>query len=119
MAFNKTQKKTIAAMSSVVGLRMLAVFLVLPVFVLFAKKFSSNFILIGIAFGIYGLSRAIFQIPFGYLSDKIGRKNVLFFGMLLFGALTFIIGFSSNIYELIFLRFLQGVAAERNLEYCS
>ena len=44
MAFNKTQKKTIAAMSSVVGLRMLAVFLVLPVFVLFAKKFSSNFI---------------------------------------------------------------------------
>ena len=117
MAFNKTQKKTIAAMSSVVGLRMLAVFLVLPVFVLFAKKFSSNFILIGIAFGIYGLSRAIFQIPFGYLSDKIGRKNVLFFGMLLFGALTFIIGFSSNIYELISLRFLQGVAAESSVAF--
>ncbi len=117
MAFNKTQKKTIAAMSSVVGLRMLAVFLVLPVFVLFAKQFSSNFILIGIAFGIYGLSRAIFQIPFGYLSDKIGRKNVLFFGMLLFGILTFIIGFSSNIYELISLRFLQGVAAESSVAF--
>jgi MFS family permease len=117
MAFNKTQKKTIAAMSSVVGLRMLAVFLVLPVFVLFAKKFSSNFILIGIAFGIYGLSRAIFQIPFGYLSDKIGRKNILFFGMMLFGALTFIIGFSSNIYELISLRFLQGVAAESSVAF--
>ncbi len=117
MAFNKKQKKTIAAMSSVLGLRMLAVFLVLPVFVLFAEKFSSNFILIGIAFGIYGLSRAVFQIPFGYLSDKIGRKNVLFFGMLFFGMLTFIIGFSSNIYELISLRFLQGVAAESSVAF--
>jgi len=117
LAFNKKQKKTIAAMSSVVGLRMLAVFLILPVFVLFAEKFSSNFVLIGIAFGIYGLSRAIFQIPFGYLSDKIGRKNVLFFGMLLFGVLTFIIGFASNIYELISLRFLQGVAAESSVAF--
>ncbi len=117
MAFNKTQKKTIMAMSSVVGLRMLAVFLVLPIFVLFAEKFTSNLILIGLAFGIYGLSRAIFQIPFGYFSDKIGRKNVLFFGMLLFGILTFIIGFSSNIYELISLRFLQGVAAESSVAF--
>ena len=117
MAFDRVQKKTIAAMSSVVGLRMLAVFLVLPVFVLFAEKFTSSFILIGIAFGIYGLSRAIFQIPFGYISDKIGRKNVLFFGMLLFGTLTFIIGFSSNIYELISLRFLQGVAAESSVAF--
>lgn len=117
MAFDKKQKKTIIAMSSVVGLRMLAVFLVLPIFVLFAKKFSSNFLLIGIAFGIYGLSRAIFQIPFGYFSDKIGRKNVLFFGMLLFGILTFIIGFVSSIYELILLRFLQGVAAESSVAF--
>ena len=117
MAFNKKQKKNIAAMSSVVGLRMLAVFLVLPVFVLFAEKFTSSFILIGIAFGIYGLSRAIFQIPFGYISDKIGRKNVLFFGMLLFGIFTFIIGFSDNIYELILLRFLQGVAAESSVAF--
>ncbi len=117
MAFSKKQKKTIMAMSSVVGLRMLAVFLVLPVFVLFAEKFTSSFILIGIAFGIYGLSRAIFQIPFGYISDKIGRKNVLFFGMLLFGVFTFIIGFSDNIYELISLRFLQGVAAESSVAF--
>ncbi len=105
------------AMSSVVGFRMLAVFLILPVFVLFAEKFTANLILIGIAFGIYGLSRAIFQIPFGYLSDKIGRKNVLFFGMLLFGILTFIIGFTSNIYELISFRFLQGVAAESSVAF--
>ena len=105
------------AMSSVVGLRMLAVFLILPVFALFAEKFTTNLILIGIAFGIYGLSRAIFQIPFGYLSDKIGRKNVLFFGMLLFGILTFIIGFTSNIYELISFRFLQGVAAESSVAF--
>ena len=117
MAFDSVQKKTIAAMSSVVGLRMLAVFLVLPVFVLFAEKFTSSFILIGIAFGIYGLSRAIFQIPFGYISDKIGRKNVLFFGMLLFGVFTFVIGFSDNIYELILLRFLQGVAAESSVAF--
>ncbi|MCL4542962.1 MAG: MFS transporter, partial [Deltaproteobacteria bacterium] len=117
MAFDKTQKKTIMAMSFVVGLRMLAVFLVLPVFTLFAEKFTADLILVGIAFGIYGLSRAIFQIPFGFISDKLGRKNILFAGMLLFGVLTFIIGFTSNIYELISLRFLQGVAAESSVAF--
>lgn len=117
MAFNKTQKKTIFAMSSVVGIRMLAVFLILPVFALFGREFTDNLFLIGIAFGIYGLSRAIFQIPFGFISDKFGRKNILFAGMLLFGILTFVIGFSSNIYELIILRFLQGVAAESSVAF--
>jgi MFS family permease len=117
MGFTSSQKKTIMAMSSVVGLRMLAVFLILPIFTLYAGKFTNNFILIGIAFGIYGLSRAIFQIPFGFLSDKFGRKNILFIGMLLFGIFTFIIGFSSNILELIVLRFLQGVAAESSVTF--
>lgn len=117
MGFSSSQKKTIMAMSSVVGLRMLAVFLILPIFTLYAGKFTNNFILIGIAFGIYGLSRAIFQIPFGFLSDKFGRKNILFIGMLLFGIFTFIIGFSSNILELIVLRFLQGVAAESSVAF--
>lgn len=117
MSFNKVQKKTIAAMSLVVGLRMLAVFLVLPVFVLFAGRFTGSLLLIGIAFGIYGLSRAIFQIPFGFISDKFGRKNILFAGMLLFGIMTFLIGFSTDIYELIVLRFLQGVAAESSVAF--
>ncbi|MCL5673214.1 MAG: MFS transporter, partial [Deltaproteobacteria bacterium] len=117
MSFTAAQKKTIGAMSSVVGLRMLAVFLILPVFTLYARQFTNSYLLIGLAFGIYGLSRAIFQIPFGYLSDKYGRKNILFVGMLLFGIFTILIGFSSNILELILLRFLQGVAAESSVAF--
>ncbi len=117
MPFTSAQKKTISAMSSVVGLRMLAVFLILPVFTLYARQFTNSYLLIGLAFGIYGLSRAIFQIPFGYLSDKYGRKNILFAGMLLFGIFTILIGFSSNILELILLRFLQGVAAESSVAF--
>ncbi len=117
MSFTSVQKKTIGAMSSVVGLRMLAVFLILPVFTLYARQFTNSYLLIGLAFGIYGLSRAIFQIPFGYLSDKYGRKNILFAGMLLFGIFTILIGFSSNILELILLRFLQGVAAESSVAF--
>jgi predicted MFS family arabinose efflux permease len=117
MSFTSAQKKTIGAMSSVVGLRMLAVFLILPVFTLYARQFTNSYLLIGLAFGIYGLSRAIFQIPFGYLSDKYGRKNILFIGMLLFGIFTILIGFSSNILELILLRFLQGVAAESSVAF--
>ncbi|MHB1665072.1 MAG: MFS transporter [bacterium] len=117
MSFTSAQKKTIGAMSSVVGLRMLAVFLILPVFTLYARQFTNSYLLIGLAFGIYGLSRAIFQIPFGYLSDKYGRKNILFAGMLLFGIFTISIGFSSNILELILLRFLQGVAAESSVAF--
>ncbi len=104
-------------MSMVVGTRMLAVFLILPVFTLFGREFTGSLLLIGLAFGIYGLSRAIFQIPFGFLSDKLGRKNILFYGMLLFGIFTVIIGFASNIYELIALRFLQGVAAESSVAF--
>jgi predicted MFS family arabinose efflux permease len=117
MPFTSAQKKTIGAMSSVVGLRMLAVFLILPVFTLYARQFTNSYLLIGLAFGIYGLSRAIFQIPFGFLSDKYGRKNILFIGMLLFGIFTIFIGFSSNILELILLRFLQGVAAESSVAF--
>ena len=78
------------ALASTVGLRMLGLFLVLPVFTLYGLQFTSSRFLVGLAFGSYGLTMAILQIPFGRLSDRIGRRKVLILGMALFSAGSFL-----------------------------
>ena len=65
------QKKVLVALAATVGLRMLGLFLVLPVFTLYGLQFTSSRFLVGFAFGCYGLTMAILQIPFGRLSDRI------------------------------------------------
>ena len=84
------QKKILLALASTVGLRMLGLFLVLPVFTLYGLQFTSSRFLVGFAFGCYGLTMAILQIPFGRLSDRIGRRKVLILGMALFSAGSFL-----------------------------
>lgn len=88
--FTATQKKILLALASTVGLRMLGLFLVLPVFTLYGLQFTSSRFLVGFAFGSYGLTMAILQIPFGRLSDRIGRRKVLILGMALFSAGSFL-----------------------------
>jgi MFS family permease len=88
--FTSLQKKILLTLASVVGLRMLGLFLVLPVFTLYGLKFTHSRFLVGFAFGCYGLTMAILQIPLGRLSDRIGRRKVLILGMTLFSLGSFI-----------------------------
>jgi MFS family permease len=88
--FTSLQKKILATLASVVGLRMLGLFLVLPVFTLYGLRFTHSRFLVGFAFGCYGLTMAILQIPLGRLSDRIGRRKVLILGMALFSLGSFI-----------------------------
>jgi MFS family permease len=88
--FTSLQKKILLTLASVVGLRMLGLFLVMPVFTLYGLKFTHSRLLVGFALGGYGLTMAILQIPLGRLSDRIGRRKVLILGMALFSLGSFV-----------------------------
>jgi MFS family permease len=101
------------ALSSIFGLRMLGMFVILPVFAFYAESLpgGDNLLLVGIAIGTYGLTQAILQIPFGYWSDHYGRKPVIYIGLAIFAAGSFIAALGSHIYVIILGRLLQGAGA--------
>ena len=104
--------KTVLSLSFVVGSRFFGLFIILPVFGLYASNLNnSNTMLAGVAIGIYALMQMIFQIPFGAISDKFGRKNVMSLGLIIFIIGSLICGFTNDIYWMIFGRFLQGSGA--------
>ncbi len=111
-AMTRAEKRTTLGLAGVYGFRMLGLFLILPVFALFAEDLpGSTPLLTGLAIGIYGLTQAVLQIPFGLWSDRIGRKPVIFFGLLLFSLGSVIAGLADDIYMIIFGRALQGSGA--------
>lgn len=94
------------------SVRMLGLFMILPVFSAYAMHLAgATQAMIGITLGVYGLTQAIFQIPFGMLSDHLGRKPVIFFGLILLLIGSIIAAFSHSIYTLCFARALQGSGA--------
>jgi len=100
------------SLASVLFLRMLGLFLILPVFALYARTLTeATPMLVGLAFGIYGLTQAFLQIPFGMLSDKLGRKPVIFAGLLIFAAGSLIASSADSIWIMILGRALQGAGA--------
>ena len=117
ISFTSLQKKVLFALASMVGLRMLGLFLVLPVFTLYGLRFTNSKFLVGFAFGAYALTMAILQIPLGRLSDRIGRRKVLILGMTLFSVGSFLCALpplfphSWQIWELILGRLVQGGGA--------
>ncbi len=100
-------------LAGIFGLRMLGLFVILPVFALYAAGLEggTDLTLVGTALGAYGLSQAILQIPFGRWSDRFGRKPLLYIGLAIFAAGSLVAGYSSSIQGVILGRILQGSGA--------
>ena len=81
------ERRAILSLASIFSFRMLGLFMIYPIFTLYAANLKgSTPTLIGVALGIYGLTQALLQIPFGILSDKVGRKKIITIGLLIFCA---------------------------------
>jgi MFS family permease len=107
------ERRASIGLASIYGLRMLGLFIVLPVFAIYAQHLpgGDSHLLIGIALGAYGLTQAILQIPAGWMSDRYGRKPVIYISLMLFAAGSFIAADASNIYWIIIGRVVQGAGA--------
>ena len=99
-------------LAGVFSLRMLGLFMILPVFALYAERLRGNTpALAGLAIGIYGFSQALFQIPFGFLSDRYGRKRMIYLGLSIFAAGSVVAALADSIWGVILGRALQGGGA--------
>ena len=105
--------RAIIALAAVYGLRMFGMFVILPVFAIYAQQLQGGdeVTLVGVAIGAYGLTQAVLQIPFGWLSDRYGRKPVIYGGLLLFAAGSFYAAAADSIHGVIIGRMLQGAGA--------
>ncbi len=108
-----TERRASASLASIFALRLLGLFLVLPVFALEAAKYpgGDDPARVGLAMGIYGLTQGILQIPFGLASDRMGRKPVMIFGLLVFALGSFLATWAPTLDWLIAGRSLQGAGA--------
>jgi MFS family permease len=107
-----TSYKTIFSIAGIMALRMIGLFMVMPLLALYVTTLSgAKPLLIGISLGIYGLTQASFQIPFGIISDFCGRKIIIFIGLLLFVVGSLIAALAHSIFMLIIGRALQGAGA--------
>ena len=109
----RAEKRATSGLAAIFGLRMLGMFLILPVFALYAEHLpgGNNHTLVGLTLGMYGLTQALLMIPFGMASDRIGRKKVIIFGLILFAIGSFVAASASDIYWTIFGRAIQGAGA--------
>ena len=109
---NSTERRALAGLASLYVFRMLGLFMVLPVLSLYGADYSgSTPALLGLALGAYGLSQAILQIPMGVLSDRWGRKPVIFLGLGVFALGSVVAATTESVYGLIAGRILQGAGA--------
>jgi MFS family permease len=112
-SMSRDERRAGASLAAIFGLRMLGLFLILPVFSVYAPTLAGgdDVLLVGLALGAYGLTQAFFQIPYGIASDKFGRKPVIVVGLLLFAAGSFVAATADNIYVVIAGRVIQGAGA--------
>jgi MFS family permease len=107
------ERRASLSLASIFAMRMLGLFLVLPVFALEASQYpgGNDPALVGLAMGIYGLTQGILQIPFGMASDRFGRKKVILMGLVIFAMGSFVAALASTLGWLIVGRAMQGAGA--------
>ena len=108
-----TERRASFSLATIFAMRMLGLFLVLPVFAIEAGKYpgGDDPTLIGLAMGIYGLTQALLQFPFGLASDRLGRKRVIIFGLLLFAVGSAVAAWAPSLIWLTVGRAVQGGGA--------
>ncbi|MBW8183241.1 MFS transporter [Shewanella nanhaiensis] len=109
---SKTEKKVAFSLASVFGLRMMGLFMIMPVFALYGQHLQGfSPLWVGIAIGAYGLTQAVLQIPMGILSDKFGRKPIILIGLLMFAFGSLVAANADTIYGVVAGRAIQGMGA--------
>ncbi|KRT55239.1 MFS transporter [endosymbiont of Ridgeia piscesae] len=109
---NPLERRAAFSLAGIFSLRMMGLFLILPVFALYAEDMAGvTPMLVGAAIGVYGLTQAVLQIPFGMLSDRIGRKPVIIAGLLIFACGSAVAASADTIWGIIAGRALQGSGA--------
>ena len=108
-----TERRASVSLAGIFALRMLGLFLVLPVFALEARRYpgGEDPVLLGLAMGIYGLTQGLLQLPFGMASDRFGRKRVIVLGLLIFALGSFWAAAATDLTGLLVGRSLQGAGA--------
>ncbi len=107
------ERRSSFSLASIFALRMLGLFLVLPVFVLEARKYpgGDDAARVGLAMGMYGLTQAVLQLPLGMASDRFGRKRVIVLGLLVFAGGSLLAALADTLTGLLIGRALQGAGA--------
>lgn len=106
------ERRSTLALASIFSTRMLGLFMILPVFSVYAKELQGyTAALAGLAIGIYGLTQSMLQIPFGRLSDRIGRKPIIIIGLLIFALGSVVAALADSLMGVIIGRALQGAGA--------
>lgn len=112
LSWSPLEKRAGFSLAAIYAVRMLGLFMILPVFSLYADQFEdATPLLVGLALGIYGLTQGLLQIPYGMLSDRFGRKPMITIGLLIFAAGSLLAADATTIYEVIAGRALQGSGA--------
>ena len=120
MNLDSSEYKAVVTVALIMATRLLGIFLILPVFSVYTERYpGSDLAMAGVAFGIYALAQSILQLPFGWASDKLGRKPVLIIGILLFTAGSVYCGMAESIKELIIARIIQGSGAVSSVAIAS
>ena len=107
------ERRSSLGLAAIFAMRMLGLFLVLPVFMLEARKYAGGDdpALVGLAMGMYGLTQAFFQLPLGMASDRFGRKRVIALGLLVFALGSLVAALADSVMGLLVGRALQGAGA--------
>ena len=111
-SLSSIERRAVAALSGIFSLRMLGLFMFLPVFSVHAHEYPGHTpLLVGVAIGIYGLTQGMFQVPFGILSDRLGRRPIIAAGLLVFALGSVVAALADDIWGIVIGRALQGMGA--------